>query len=263
MKQKVSIFPIFLATLAVSLLILFIGRFGFLSFLEGSVQETFFPLDTFIFSTIYHSTVQPNQLDLLKMENNQLQQKIAQMQTLKDDNLALRDQFQTPNPPARYLLPARVVGMPGVIPNVSFPETIIIDRGSVDNVRRGETVVVENMIVGQVATVTMHFAIVDLISAHNSSFAVRIPATGAIGVARGQGNGGIILDDVVLSDTLRENDNVVTQGSQDVLGSGYPANLLVGKIVGIDKNPSSLFQTARIMPLLQFDRLTTVFLLNK
>lgn len=263
MKRKSYYLPVFLLCLLFTFLLYFFGRFGIFGFLQSSIQQVFFPLDTLIFSAVHTQSSKPTEIDMLKAENLQLRKDLAQMQLVKSDNAALRDQFQAPPPSSRQLIPATVVGMPGVMPNISFPETLIFNKGKNDGVQLGQVVVSRNTVVGQVTNMSLHFATVLLISAKESSFPVKTSGTNAIGVVKGQGSGEMILDNVVLSDTLKINDTVVTSGNQNVSGAGYPPDLLVGKIVSVDKNPANLFQKARVVPFVVFDRLATVFLLTK
>jgi len=59
----------------------------------------------------------------------------------------------------------------------------------------------------------------------------------------------VILDNVVLSDSLKKDDLVLTKGDVNAQNVGFPPDLTVGKIASVSKNPSDLFQKAEIQPL--------------
>lgn len=259
MHEKTYFLPVFLISICLVFCLIFLGQFGFLGFFTSSVQNVFFPLGQLLHSKTVSLTSQTNQL---QEENKNLREQLANKNAVSADNAALRDQFETTNPSPQQLLPVAVVGMPNGIPNISFPETLIIHAGSKEGIENGSVVVVKNEVVGVVSTVSLHFSVVQLVASRQSSFPAKTLQTGAIGVARGNGNGDIVMDNVLLSQNLQNNDTVVTKGSQDLSGKGLPPDLVVGKIVSIDKNPSSLFQKARLIPLIAFDRLTVVFVIK-
>lgn len=236
-----------------------------MQFFTDNMQIALFPLGAFIqqMETNSDQRMPQTEIDQLKKENANLLKQLTQMNQLKQDNAALRDQFDTTAIPSQALLPVQVVGMPRVIPNISFPETIIIHAGKKQGVTVGSVIVVKQEVIGIVSSTSSDYATVQLVSNPMSSFSVKTSSNGAIGVAKGQGNGELIIDNIVLSDTISVNDSMVTTGNQSISGDGYPANLIVGKVVSVDKNPSSLFQKARIVPLVRFDHLSTVFVIRK
>jgi cell shape-determining protein MreC len=85
-------------------------------------------------------------------------------------------------------------------------------------------------------------------------------STQALGVAKGQGGGGIILDDVVLSDTLQKGDLVLTKGDIDSHGIGIPPDLIVGEITSVSKFPSDLFQKASLKSKIDSSKLNKAFI---
>lgn len=69
----------------------------------------------------------------------------------------------------------------------------------------------------------------------------------------------MILDNVLLSETLKVGDVVLTNGDIDQNGKGLPPDLIVGKITSVDKNPSALFQKADVVSFVDFSKLSTLF----
>ena len=198
-------------------------------------------------------------------ENRQLTTKLAKMQDVMRENQALQDQFKTQQVPTHMLIPASVISAQSFIPGVSPPETLTIDKGQADGVVKGSAVVYQNNLVGKIATVFPHASQVMLVTNNGSSLTVKTVHTHALGIARGQDNDGILLDNVILSDKLTAGDIVETKGdlSDATAGVGVPPNLVVGKVLAIHKRSSSLFQTADIESLLDFSHLETVFVITR
>lgn len=195
----------------------------------------------------------------LAKENARLEDQIVNEIVLKQDIAALRDQFQTTTPNALSLLPAKVIGMPAFLPGVSIPEQFTIDKGKTDGVDIGQAVIVGNNLVGVVTAVSQTLSSVRLIYNPKISLAARVLPGLALGVARGEQGGKVFLNNVLLSETISNSNLVVTVGDTNEKAKGIPSDLVIGKITSVEKKPSALFQTATVRSLLDFTKLTTVF----
>jgi rod shape-determining protein MreC len=151
--------------------------------------------------------------------------------------------------------------MPSFIPGFAMPENYIIHVGKMEKVYVNAPIIYKDNLVGRVTQIEDHFSKVLLVSNKSMSFSAKTSETGANGIVRGTGNGNVIFDNVLLSDTLKVGDVVVTSGEVDINGKGFPPDLIVGKITSVEKNPSNLFQKASIAPLVDFRKLTNVFVL--
>ena len=90
---------------------------------------------------------------------------------------------------------------------------------------------------------------------HDSQFAQ--------GLIKGQGNGQIVLDNVLLSEKIENGDLVVTGGTKDIEGIGLPPDLVIGKIYALQKNPSALFQKAEVKSFIDSVQLSTLFIITQ
>ena len=72
----------------------------------------------------------------------------------------------------------------------------------------------------------------------------------------------MVLDNVVLSDTIENTDLVETKGDVDANGNGYPPHLIVGKILSVNKKTSALFQSALVGSLVDVSKLDVVFVMR-
>lgn len=258
MQRKQYLLPYTLIALSLIFCIMFIASKGWLGFFENSLQLTLLPVGSF-----FHQSQSPKaELEKIKAENIQLTQQLAQKQLLENDNKALRDQFNTQDFPTSTLIPARVVGEPATIPNLSFPEELIIDKGKKAGIEKGMVAIYKNNAIGEVTTASDYFAKVMLITNKQFALSGKDSTTGALGVIKGMGNGNSIFDAVLLSDTLKVGDIIVSQGSQDISGKGFAPNIVIGKITGVEKNPSSLFQSAQLAPLLDLQKLSLIFVIK-
>ncbi len=185
----------------------------------------------------------------------------TQDQKLLKDNSALRDQFATSKPSPQTLLPAKIIGAPGLIPGVSDPQFFILDQGESSGVRKGEAVVIANNMIGKITETNPTSSKVTLINSKSLSFTGQLES-GALGVVRGQGEL-LEIGNVLSSEDIRRGSFVTTKGGEDLGGLGIPPDLIVGKIVSIEKKSSDLFQKANIQSLVNFPKLSEVFVVIK
>lgn len=260
MQKRKNWIYIFVFFLILSLLILLLFRFPIFRPVSSFIQNIFSPVQSLIYSvTLGFGTNQ--KIKDLENKNIVLQNKIIDQEKLIADNKALRDQFAVSYPISKNLLEANVISSPSFIPGITVAESLIINKGQKDRVKRGMSVIYKDNIIGVVKEVSENISKVTLIT--NSSFSVisQTLETKAQGVIKGQGAGEMILDNVVLSQSLKQGDLVLTKGGRDLKNLVIP-NLVIGKILSVNKNPSDLFQVAKVKSLLDFSYLSTVFIVK-
>jgi len=259
--QKRNFVSYFLIFFTLSLIIFGASKIGLLKPLDALGKGILSPFQALTYGAFSKITVfgSNSQVEVLKAQNLELTKKLIDKSKLIADNKALRDQFQTENPKSTNLIEADVVGAPSFIPGVSVPETLILDRGESDGIKIGQAVVYENNLIGQVIQASSSLSDVILITNPSSSFTAKSLTTQSQGVIKGQGGGEMILDNVILSDTLQKQDTILTKGDVNNSGLGFPPDLVVGKVTSISKNASDLFQKADVKTLIDFSKLTKVF----
>jgi rod shape-determining protein MreC len=139
-----------------------------------------------------------------------------------------------------------------------FMHYVIIDRGSDDGLRKGMPVVTQQGLVGSIAAVTAGAARVQLINDPGSSINVILQQSDVEAVLSGQITGEIQLDMISQNAVVQPGDLVMTSG----LGGNYPANIVIGQVVTIRKEASSLFQTASVQPAVDFSQLEIVLVIT-
>jgi len=192
----------------------------------------------------------------LRDDNLSLLKKIVDSEKLKRENQALSDQFYTSYPPSYKLLKADVIGAPGFVPRASQPLSLILNKGSKDNLKVGLAVVIKNNLVGTIVSVSENLAKVNTINNSSSSFTAKTE-NGAEGIVKGGAS--LTLENVLLSENIKVSELILTKGDVDFEGIGIPRDLVVGKITSVEKNPSDLFQKAKIESFVDFPRLSIVF----
>ncbi len=245
----------FLSVLSVFLLLL--STAGATEPLRSIFQSTLLPFQRAIFTA--YADVNSNEKSLVK-EDEQVRLLQTKIDEQEREIKALRDQFKISEPPSQNLLPAEIVGYESFVSGVGNPERITIDKGSRNGVKVGQMVVVGDILFGKIVKTSHNLSIVEVSTKKGFSITARTSGTNALGVIKGQGSS-LLLDNVILSESLKKDDFVVTKGSLNSEGIGSPPGLVLGKIVSVDKKPSSLFQTAEVAPLLDSSRVTMVFVL--
>lgn len=195
----------------------------------------------------------------LRGQNEQLKAKLAMLlrenvvlQQDRYENTLLRHmlKFDDANPHISFL-PARVISND---PN-SLAPYIIINRGTRDGIRAGMTVVEDRgYFVGSISDATVNAAKVLLMTSPSSSVGAMDLQTHAGGLVEGQYAARPQFRWSVASSIMHVGDFVVTSGQLNL----YPRNLLLGQIVRIRHSNVSLFQTADLQPLADFQHLDLV-----
>ena len=262
MRRSGNIFFVFLIFLLLSFVIFILSQKNLLNAPTGLIEDITIPLQRITHNSINGLGKDNNdQIAKLKEENISLLSQLTKEKELEKENQALHDQFATTSIDSKKLLPAHIIGSPGFIPNISSVDQIIIDKGQQDGIKKGSIVVYKDNLVGKAIQIFPHASIISVPTQKDIELAGITVKTQTLGVLRGQGESQMILDNVVLSDTLQKGDIVITKGDKDISGEGYPPNLVVGKIISVNKQNSALFQTADVQSLLDFTKLDTVFVM--
>lgn len=264
MKRDGDRFIVFFIFLFLSFFLLFLSPK--LNLPRSLLEKLFSPFQSFTYNSfnfvekVFASKESNDQQILYAREATDLSK-------LKKDISALKDQFQTTNINSQSLLPANIIGAPGFIPNVTVPEIFILDKGEKDGIKAGMAVLYKDNLVGKITRVSPNLSAINLLTSPSSSFTAKIinpqnQSGDALGVIKGRGNGEMVLDNVLLSEKINKSDIVVTKGDINEGNIGLPPDLIVGKIISIDKKPSNLFQKAQIRSFLDFSKISMVFVLT-
>lgn len=139
-------------------------------------------------------------------------------------------------------------------------QRLILDAGSRQGVRMGQTVIDAGGLVGQIIAVTPTTATVLLITDPDHAVPVTIPRSGVRLIAYGRGRSDQLeLADIPRSSDIEVGDTVVTSG----LGGRFPPGFPVGTIKSLKPDDSRAFLVGVLQPAAQLDRGRDVLLLRK
>jgi rod shape-determining protein MreC len=188
-------------------------------------------------------------IDALERENEELREIEGEYQLLVDLFNRAR---QTPD---YQRLTASVIGQD---PNPAV-RSIIIDRGSADGIRVGMPVESARGLVGQVYRTTPNSSQVVLITDSSSAIPARLGTSRATGILRGGGLGGVLtIEWIDLKYDVENGEDVLTSG----LGGRFPQDLVIGRVIEVDRREAELFQQAVVQAAADLDSLEIVFVIT-
>lgn len=186
--------------------------------------------------------------DQLRRENTAMQAELLQAQVrlqklseLSAENTRLRGLLNTPLIIDGRMEIAEIIGTDAN----PLRHIILINRGSVDQIKQGQTVLDDKGIMGQVIDVYPHSSRVLLLSDEESSLSVRVERTGMRAIVSGTGDLGMLqMQYVPTSADLNVGDHIYSSG----LGEHFPAGYLVGTVAKIQRQNTGEFAKIDIIP---------------
>lgn len=214
------------------------------------------------FQAIQNYVLVPQDVDLLRSQNAQLEAEVARLQaeiielkqqTAETRVLSALVDFAQVHPEYRYKAAAVIGRDPS-----PFLQYVIINRGSDDGLRRGMPVVTDQGLVGRISRVTAAAASVQLISDASSSINIRLEPGRTQAMLLGQITGEITLDMIPQSAEVQVGDLVLTSG----VGGNYPPNILIGQVSSVRGRDNDLFKRSAVQPVVDFSQLEIVLVIT-
>jgi rod shape-determining protein MreC len=255
-KQGPSAFArlFFFSVLALTLLVVD-TRFDLLRYVRSGLGTALYPVERGVLAPTQWAGSffgYFRRLDEVEADNTRLQrdsgaqaQTVLRAQALLAENehlrklVGLREGLKAPSVAAEILYDARD----------PFSRKVIVDRGTQDGVDRGQPVIDESGVVGQVTRVFLMSAEVTLLTDREQAVAVQIVRTGVRGIAYGNAAGGpagqIDLRFMPINVDVKKDDLLVTSGLDGVFPDGLP----VAKVLSVDRNAAYQFARILCMPL--------------
>lgn len=254
-RKKIVITITVLIFLAI---LIFINRYSKpILFLEGVVQSIFVVPKSVLYSL--GKKENDSRIILLTKKNRELEQKLVDYQIIRNDNNALRSQFNISSETSQNLVATKIIGFQG---ESKLPSEFIINAGKRAGLKKGMTVIFEKYLIGKVETVGQNFSVVTTPVSPKFRVLAKLPETNANGLLIGRSDF-MLFDGVVITDTLKNNGIIVTKGEVGKDGIGVVPDMIIGKITSISKNETSPFQSAEIMPIVDYSKLTNVFVISQ
>jgi rod shape-determining protein MreC len=196
----------------------------------------------------------------LLTQNQALLSNLADLEVLKKENEVLRQALSLGLNQNYELIMGRVTAKDNVrIFGVAYGDSILINKGNADGVKKGFPVVLgSKILLGKVVDVYDNYSRVILLSSKDSVIDVSVANTDVFALSKGLGNQKITLDMFPKDKDLQPGWPVVTSA----LGSAYPAGLLVGTIGQISNIDSETFKKSEINPAYNLNTLDYVFIIK-
>lgn len=203
---------------------------------------------------VSESTASREEIASLKKQNRDLKMRLAELEEAELENKRLKSLVAFADAQDFATLGAHVIGRP----TASWDHSIIIDRGSTDDVQVGTPVVASGGLVGQVVDVSPFNAKVRLITDSESGVAVIVQRTRAEGVVRGSVDGKLTLEFVGKENMPLVGDVLVTSG----MGGVFPKGIVVGEVVSVAAPQADLFPKVQVRSRVDVTRIEDALVLT-
>ena len=218
----------------------------------------------------------------LEEENQKLLSEISELRSIQAGNIALSTISKTCQSKNFTTIMAGITGL-------DSEDTLTLNKGFDDGIREGMPVINQyNVLYGKIIKVYKNFSQVVLISNKNSIVNIQIqrqnneipeidfetleieeeiPTIKTVtetenlnvnGVIRGNGGLSIYLDLVPVDDQINKDDILITSAIDQI----FPKDILVGKIIEIQKNDQKPFQQATIDPFFDLNSTDNLFIIT-
>lgn len=153
------------------------------------------------------------------------------------------------------LIPARVIGRSGD----TWLEQITINKGSVQGIQSGQTVIDREGLVGRVREVSKFTSRVELVTSPGLAISAVLPRTQTSGMVSG-GYGSLLkLRYVQEAASVEAGEAVVVGGGSQTIAPGVP----LGRVVRAERSVEMLFQNIEVAPLADLSKLDVVFICRR
>jgi rod shape-determining protein MreC len=132
----------------------------------------------------------------------------------------------------------------------------LVGIGSASGVGGGSPLAVPEGLVGRVVVSGNTVSRAQLLLDASAAVGARISRTGELGIVRGDGRGGLVLNHVPTTSRVRRGDLVESAGIDGI----YPRGIPIGRVTSVSPG-GNLFLDIRVAPTAPFSRLTDVLVL--
>ena len=211
---------------------------SFLAPIQRGVSDFFSPVGNF-FSDVKNFGKTKSQLKELKDENAKLREKIVFNEDTLGQLKKLENVLDLAGRGKYKVVSARVIGKGS---SATFSQTITIDAGSNDGVKKDMTVIGELGLVGVVKSTTSTSAIVLLMSDPTFRIGVRIARSQSIGVLLGEGDNNYTLQLLDPAGSIENGDVLLSLGSDN--NKPFVPGVPVGFVRAVKNSRATLTQEA-------------------
>lgn len=190
----------------------------------------------------------------LRKQNTRLAYEKFQLEDALLENIRMRKLLQLKHQVDFNFIPAKVIG--------HSPQDIVtgflLSTDDIHKVTKNAAVMSAEGLVGKVVKTTGKYAICDYLFDPNSRISVRVQRNRELSVISWDGGSGLYLNYIPNTIEIEIGDVIITSGMSQI----YPSNIKVGVVTRFNKNEELLFQTVKVKPVVNFNRLEEVFILQ-
>jgi rod shape-determining protein MreC len=194
-----------------------------------------------------------------RSENTQLKKEVA-----RQEQELFRLRAEVSQATRERLLLASGAALPSVLTsapvllleNRAGAQSALIGAGTSSGVVPGSPIAVSEGLVGRVISAGATVSRAQLLLDASAAVGARIVRTQELGVAKGDGRGGMRLNNIATTSRAQVGDVIESAGIDGI----YPRGVVIGRIAGVARG-SALFLEIRVTPAARFSQLTDVLVL--
>lgn len=260
----------FIFLLVVSLLLIFLSKFGKLGELNSAASFAFSPIAKIFqgysngaygfLDTIKSIEKFKDENSIMKKENADMLFRVSVLKEVERENEILRRQldFSDKLCTSGTCLNWKIGRVIGRSPN-NYEKFVIIDLGSDQGVAVNQAAVYSGgALIGKITEVFKNSAKVVLITSADSSVNSITQSTRSNGIVKGKYSTGVKLEMINQNEELADGDLIITSGLEE----GIPKGLLIGKISNIKESANKVFKEANVDLFVDFNQIEEIFVVN-
>jgi rod shape-determining protein MreC len=209
-------------------------------------------------SDVTHLGRTRNQIARLKAENESLKLELLNRKEADAQLKQLKSVLNLAGKAGYKVVAAKVISQGS---SSSFTQTLTVDAGSSDGIRKNMTVISGLGIVGVVKVALPHSSIIQLASDPAFRIGARMANTQQIGILSGQGTRRGFLQLLDNSEVVKVGDAVVARGSAN--NNPFVPGIPIGEVVSVENAAGSVTQTAEVKFYTNFSTLGLVSIVLK
>jgi len=190
----------------------------------------------------------------LRAENTRLAYANFQLQDALLENYRLHKLLNFKKNSDYRFIAARIVGYSPL----DFVTGYLIAIQDDTNIHKNCAVITADGLVGKIIKQAAGYAICQNLLDGNSKVSVRIQRNRELGIIGWDGTKGLLLEDIPNTIDIRKGDVLFTSGMSQI----YPPDVKVGVVTQTKKNEEELFQTIHVKPVVNFNNIEEIFILQ-
>ncbi len=200
-----------------------------------------------------------DQLNSMQAELDQLRAENARLRVAEDENANLRKYLDFPKTDDSKRVLANIISRGDIGDQAGRIETMLIDKGEDDGIRRGMVVTNEQgIVVGKVKDAKESISELELVMNDDCRLAATIYGQDRTsGIVEGKLGLTMDMGFIPQSEKIDEGDLVISSGLEELI----PRGLVIGKVSKVRKENNELWQTAVLESSIDFDRIMVVAVL--